>query len=70
MLIKCAYCSGSGEHPRKHQICPVCNGSGKNDVPSDHVSCAYCSGSGEHPQKYQICPACSGTGVVKPSRYR
>jgi len=67
ITVTCAYCSGSGEHPRKYVPCPVCMGRGKLLLSYDNpVKCRYCSGSGEHPQKYEICPTCKGAGVVPP----
>jgi DnaJ-class molecular chaperone len=67
MEITCAYCSGEGEHPRRHEICPVCLGRGKLVITFDNpVKCAYCSGSGEHPRKHEICPVCKGAGIAPP----
>jgi len=65
--VECAYCNGSGEHPRKYQPCPVCMGRGNLVLSYDNpVRCSYCSGSGEHPQRYEPCPVCRGAGVVAP----
>ncbi len=65
--VKCAYCSESGEHPRKYKPCPVCVGRGQLVLSFDnYVQCKYCSGSGEHPDKYLPCPTCRGAGVVAP----
>jgi DnaJ-class molecular chaperone len=71
-LVKCGFCNGSGEHPRKYQTCPVCDGHGRVllKIPPDFngdadlLKCAYCNGTGEHPRKYQTCPACKGVGVI------
>jgi hypothetical protein len=27
-LVKCAYCNGKGEHPRRYEVCPACKGVG------------------------------------------
>lgn len=67
LSIRCAYCSGSGEHPQKHLPCPVCHGRGELVLSYDNpVQCRYCSGRGEHPQRYEPCPTCRGAGVVAP----
>jgi len=67
LSVRCAYCSGSGEHPRKYQPCSVCQGRGNLVLSYDNpVQCSYCSGSGEHPQRYEPCPTCRGAGVVAP----
>jgi len=65
--VRCAYCSGKGEHPRKYEPCPVCAGRGTLLLSYDNYQeCGYCSGSGEHPRKYEPCPTCGGAGVVAP----
>ena len=69
-LVKCGYCNGTGEHPRKYQTCPVCGGKGRVllRIPPDFscdvgiLKCAYCNGTGEHPHRYETCPACHGVG--------
>jgi len=71
-LVKCGYCKSSGEHPRKYQTCPVCEGKGRVllRIPPDFncdvgiLKCAYCNGSGEHPRRYALCPTCGGAGSV------
>ena len=69
MIINCAYCEGTGRKYGRGEsaICPVCDGNGKVNVPSDNETCDYCKGTG---RKYgrgesAICPVCNGVGVTR-----
>jgi DnaJ-class molecular chaperone len=83
MLNKCVYCEGSGQARttgRASNVCPVCNGVGKIEIPQNHVECAYCRGKGvtnvtpgkgsvDHWGNRWPCPTCGGTGVAIPPKY-
>lgn len=77
MLIECPYCIGFGWDPKPKDVCPVCSGVGKIEVPETHLKCAFCDGSGASSKAGGIfsnrvkipCPVCSGTGVVLPTKY-
>ena len=69
MIIECTYCQGTGKkYGENHSdICPVCDGVGEVNVPSEHNECGYCNGTGH---KYgrshsDICPVCNGVGVTR-----
>jgi DnaJ-class molecular chaperone len=82
MLTECVYCEGRGQantSGRKTNVCPVCNGVGKIDIPQNHVKCAYCRGTGatnttpgtndSHWSRRYPCPSCGGTGAAIPPKY-
>jgi len=73
MMITCAYCQGTGKKYGRgtETVCPVCDGSGQVNVPTNHIECGYCKGTGH---KYgrgteTICPVCNGIGITKIVNY-
>ena len=60
--LKCAFCHGSGLKAR-YVNCPVCGGSGHNEVRRPALTCAYCRGNGRDVGDL-TCPVCRGRGVV------
>jgi len=69
MIIECAYCEGTGHKYGRNDstVCPVCDGNGKVNAPSENYTCDYCKGTGH---KYgrrdsTICSVCNGIGVTK-----
>ena len=67
VIIKCAYCKGSGTQPGYSTACSVCDGRGvlmleiNGEFPL--VLCMYCKGSGIKPGYYVPCPQCNGSGA-------
>lgn len=64
-VVTCAYCLGSGWHPKygNSSRCPVCGGTGEIKVTPPVVTCLNCSGSGREGGDL-TCLACKGAGVV------
>lgn len=71
--LDCAFCRGTGVHPStmrsiNHELCPVCKGTGQQEVRLDRDNCKpclRCGSSGREPDTnpYQPCTVCGGRGV-------
>lgn len=66
LVIKCAFCQGTGHHPHYKATCPVCKGAGNNRVSmaSEYMTCADCHGSGRKGGTTLTCYTCIGLGIV------
>ena len=74
----CGYCSGTGDALEgvfsDRVTCPICNGSGKVNVPADAVLHDVCKGQGKIRMRGPMgkqnmeCSDCRGTGWISTSR--
>ena len=53
--VICAFCRGTGKHPRFGGTCTTCGGAGTVPIPADDVV---------------PCPCCGGSGVASPQHRR
>jgi len=64
--VPCAFCGGTGIHPRSRLTCTACKGKGVIHVEEPTVTCPTCSGLGVDPtgDLRLFCTTCGGAGVV------
>ena len=74
---RCGYCKGvkrvkKSEYGISTIGCPICQATGKVNVPEDYTICGQCDGTGRTysgfaKNKTSTCEACEGKGWAKPA---
>jgi len=65
LVIRCAFCKGSGVYHNTRVTCTVCNGKGMVTAPQSPTEwCPECEGTGTTIDSAMPCLECKGKGVV------
>jgi len=66
ILVKCAWCGGTGKGSEDRPTCIVCKGSGLIKVVTSEdnkpIRCVRCGGIGKNPGSAATCTECGGSG--------
>ncbi len=61
----CAFCQGTGVHPRNRLSCPACQGKGNIHYHATNKRCPGCMGTGTTVESKLVCLICQGTGLAR-----